>query len=195
MAGEEDLRWLLDPLAVLRAARPKWRTVEEQTVIPEATPEVPDPEPIVTPEYTEVYVDAEDLPEEIAPEDEVGVSLGAKIALVAGALAQQTDKSALVAVGRVTRTSGLLLPGGTVNLSVTFDTEALAVPESGWVQIQASIAWLGKTYAVVVPGSITSTGCTVRVTALDTVVFTPSDFVTYEAVCLYTYAPPYDPEA
>lgn len=193
MAGEDDLRARFNPLDWILAARPKWRTIPESTVTPPATPENPDPEPIVTPERTEAYTDPGDLPDEVASGAEL--SLGGQIALVQAALAQQVDKRIRVAIGRRSLTNGVpLLAGATANLTVTFDTEALDVPEPGWVQIQPAIAWMGKTTAIVVPGTVTTEGCTVRVTALDVVVPDSSNPITYEAVCPYLYVEPFEPE-
>lgn len=184
----EDLRSLLDPLAVVRAARPQWREVPERIFTPAPTEEVPDPEPVVVPGYTEAYTDPADLPDVIADE---GIDLAAQIALVQAALAQLTDKRTRVAVGRITLTSGTYQAGATIDLPIVFDEPALAVPESGWVQVQPGVAWMGRTRAVVLSGSITATGCTVRVTVIAATVPSSAQPITYEAVCIYSYAAPF----
>lgn len=186
--ASDDLRALLNLPEILAAARPKMRTIPATTYTPEPTAGDPDPEPITVPERTEVYVEPTSLPEEIAPGGQV--DLVAQVNLLHARLGQIGDTYTRVAVGRAVVTSGVYTIGQSFDVTITFDTPALAVPESGWVQIQPAIAWMGRTKAVVKAGSFTTAGCTVTVTALNAIAPSPGDPITYEAVALYNYTPP-----
>lgn len=188
-----DLRKVLDLAAVLANARPKMRTIPATTYTPAPTTEDPNPEPIPVPERTEVYVDPAELPEAVTTTDGRGrpaLDLGAQLALLQARVAQMGDARTRVAAGRATVTSGVYLAGATFEVPILFDTPALAVPESGWVQIQPAIAWLGRTKAVVKEGSFTKTGCTITVTALNAISLAAANPITYEIVALYSYTPP-----
>lgn len=198
--SDDDLRSLLDPIAAILAARPKWREVPESTYTPPATPEEPDPEPIVTPARTELYVDPADLPDEVTGMG--GVDLGAQLALLQSMVAWLWSSQQIrMATGRVTLTaippgtSPTWTAGETADLPVLWDAPPLIVPVDGDVEVEATLVWQGKTTGQVKAGSITSTGCTVTVKNVSgsVVVPTSSQPITYIVRAQYLYLPPYTP--
>lgn len=200
--SDDDLRSLLNPVQAILAARPKWREVPESSWTPPATPEEPDPEPVVIPARTELYVDPADLPPEVVSQAGDGVNLGAQLALLQSMVRWLwTSQQIREATGRVTLTA---IPPGTAptwaagesaDLAVTWDATPLIVPADGDVEVDAAIAWAGKTSAVVKPGSITSTGCTITVKNISGSVVVPvaAQPITYIVRALYLYLPPYTP--
>lgn len=199
MSGD-DLRGLLDPIAAILAARPKWRELPETSYTPPATPEEPDPEPIVTPARTELYVDPADLPDEATGMG--GVDLGAQLALLQSMVAWLWSSQQIrQVVGRVTLTAippgtaPTWAAGETADLAVMWDSAPLIVPADADVEVDAAVAWAGKTTGVVKPGSITSTGCTITVKNISGSVVVPvsAQPITYIVRGLYLYLPPYTP--
>lgn len=189
-----DLRAVLDPLLALAAARPRIRDIPAQTIAP------PDPAvvgeeasglpPVVIPARVEITPDPATLPPQVLA-DNGQPDLHKMLALTMAAVAQVTDRRVRVATGRTTLATGVYLAGQGVTLDVAFDTPALAVPESGWVQTQPAVAWLGRTRAVIVDGSITDVGCRIRVTALSPITPTALNPITFDVVAIYSYAPPF----
>lgn len=196
----EDLRGLLDPLAALLRARPRWRHVPEGQFTPEPTQTDPAPEPVPIPARTEVYTDPADLPDVLTVDDTV--DLGGQISLVQSALAWLWGELQLrVVTGSVTVTGGPNAPqpwaaGTTMDVPVTWDQAPLRTPTGVVVQIEAGILAAGKTTAVVIPESITDLGATVRLTNVSggPVVVTAQQTITYTAQALYLWVPPYEPE-
>lgn len=198
----DDLRAILDPLATIRAARArKFVYTAETTYTPPATEQDPDPTPVDVEAPTRIGLLAEELPPELTfemPEAAGGavasLSIPATVGLLWGALGQMQDQEIRSVAGRVAVPNGAMLAGATVDLSVAWDEAPLEVPTGGVVTVYAAIAWLGRTTALIVPGSITATGCTVRVRALAAVSPSAGNPITVEATALYLYAPPYTPE-
>lgn len=172
--------------------------VEERSAvtIPAPDPEVVGPEvagaeDIEVPARTVLTPDLSGLPEELlGPEGQPAIP--AIVAYLWATVQQRSAARVRVAIGRATVTSGTLLVGATLDVAITFDAPALAVPESGWVQQQSAVAWLGRTKATIVEGSITTTGCTVRVTALNTVALSVANPIAFEAITIYAYTEPFE---
>ncbi len=178
----------IDPLALIRAASVGIRMVPASSYLPIPTEADPDPQPVPIPAQKRIVLDPGTLPDRLEIADGQPVDLAALVAVIWGALQQKDAARTRVAVGRTTLASGVYLAGATIDLPITFDIPPLSVPESGWVQLQPAIAWLGRTKAVVKEGSITATGCVVTVTALAAITPTAVNPITYEAVCVYTYS-------
>lgn len=99
MAGD-DLRGLIGPLAVVLAARAKFRQVPESTYTPQPTQADPNPVPIVVPASTEVYVEPTQLPAQITSNGTI--DLGAQVALIQAAVGQLSDQRLMRASATVT---------------------------------------------------------------------------------------------
>lgn len=187
--ADADLRALLDPLAAVAGARPRYRDIAASTVTPDPTPEVPSPSPIVVPARTEAYTAPADLPPSVAV---ATVDLGAQVALVAAALAQLwADAQVRTVAGRVTLTSGAYTAGQSFDRTITWDEAPLRTPTGGVVSISSGFTWSGKCTAKIKPGTLSDTGATITIKAL--AAFTPdgSQPVTFEVAGLYFYVPPF----
>lgn len=195
--SEDDLRALLNPIAAILAARPRYREVPESIYQPPSIDGGSPPEPVIRPAHTELYVDPADLPAEVVGADGEGVSLGGQLALVQSMLAWVWGEMQIrAAVGRVTLTSGgPFLAGQERDFNITWDEPPLKTPTGGVVTVHAGVAWMGKVTAVIVPGTLTVTGCTVRAAFLNTVVPSGGQPVTLEPQGLYLWVPPYGEEA
>ncbi len=197
-----DARALLDPLATIRAARAvKFRYSADKWFTPPPTEENPSPEPVQVEAPERVGVLVEELPEVLQvpiPQPDGTVSLGTDLAsqlgVMWGALGQIQDQEIRTVAGRAALPNGTYLPGVVTEVAVVWDETPLEVPTGGIVTVYAAIAWLGKTTARIVPGSITATGCTVEVRALAAVVPSAANPITVEAQALFLYAPPFIPE-
>lgn len=199
-----DLRSMLDPLATIRAARArryvriadKWHTPPPTTTDPTPTP-VPVPDPPVS-----VGVIAEELPSHLqvtTPSatgggSEVAINLNEMIGVLWGAVGQIQDQEIRSVAGRAALPNGVYAAGSVTEVAVRWDATPLEVPTGGVVSVYAAIAWLGKVTALIKPGTLTATGCTVQVRALTAVVPSAANPVTVEAQALYLYSPPYTPE-
>lgn len=196
--GEDDLRALLDPLQTLLVARPKWRTIPARDETPAPTPEMPDPPQVVIPARVEPYTDPADLPPSLLVDGRV--DLAAQIALVQSAVAWLWGELQLRAVtGRITVTGGPLgigawAAGAEMTRAIAWDQVPLRTPTGVVVQIEAGILSAGKTSAVVVPESITDTGCEVllRNISAGPVIVTAQQPITYTAQGLYLFIPPFE---
>lgn len=186
----DDLRSILDPLAAVVAARPRWRIIPGITYVPDGTEADPTPEPVTEPERTELYTAPADLPHEVAADGTV--DLVAQVALLQAAVAQlHADVQIRTVSGRATLTSGIHQARQTFELPVLWDEAPLRVPTGGLVSMQPAIAWLGRTTAHVKPGSLSAKGCTVIVSVLSTVVPTVATPITYEVSGIYFFVPPF----
>lgn len=182
----DDLRSLLAPLAVVAGARPRYRLVPASSTTPPATPEDPDPEPIVTPARTEVYTEASELPDAITPDGVV--DLGGQLALLHAAVAQLwADLEIRTVLATRTLTSGVYLAGTTFELNPTWDSAPLRTPTGPVLTINAYVGWMGRTTARVT--ALSDAGCTVLVTVLSTVAPTSSQPLGYEVTGQYFYVP------
>lgn len=176
----EDLRALLDPLLAVKAARPVVRTVETPdgsqhqvaAVMPEQLPAV-----AVIPD----------------PDRGPGIDLGAQVALLQSALGRLADMQLRGVHGQRTFTSTLIWAAGdTRDVAITWTSMPLAPCRYAVVRMDVGIAWLGKLAASVVQGSVTDTGCTVRITATAAVVITAGSPLTVHADGSYFYWPPFE---
>ncbi|MDN5931550.1 MAG: hypothetical protein L0I24_10890 [Pseudonocardia sp.] len=184
----DDVRALLDPLAAILAARPRFRTIPQRSVTPAPTPEIPDPPPIITPARVEVYTDPADLPEEITTG--AGVDLGAQIALVQAALAQSATVELRAASAQVTLPTSMAADtdydltaawagGPTQTVPVVVSTVAAG---PGPLQVRAITV---QTLAA------TTTGVTVRLRARRALLgLDPDD--RYDVNAIYSYSPPFE---
>lgn len=196
--ADEDLRRLIDPLAAVVGARPRWRTIPGFTYTPPGTEAEPDPAPVTVPARSEAYVDPADLPAELAGDG--AVSLNEQVALLHAAVAQLfgdieiRSVSGSVVVSSVPAGLGPTWgPGESATVPVVWSTPPLRVPVHADVEVSAPIALLGRTAGEVVPGSITVEGCTVRVHNISAtpVVPTAATALTFTARALYFYLPPF----
>lgn len=188
----DDLREILDPIAAILRARPKWRHVPEQVI--EQPPDAEgDPRPPVTlPARTEVYVDPAELPEEIV--ENGGVDLGAQLAVVQSMLAWIWDEMQFRSVTAQYALTGVHLAGQEVEIPVTWDQVPAKTPTSATVTINAPIAWLGRTSARVDPDTVTATGATLVVTVLNAINPGENNPIVYDVAGTYFWVPPYQPE-
>ncbi len=121
------------------------------------------------------------------------MSLTRQVALLHQGVVQIADQEIRTVAGRAALPNGTYQSGAVREVAVTWDETPLEIPTGGIVTVYAAIAWLGKTTARIVPGSITATGCTVEVRALAVVVPNAANPITVEAQALYLHAPPYEP--
>lgn len=186
-----DLRALLDPLASVRAARPRWRVVPDRTYVPDPFPGDPDPAPVVIPGRTEVFTAAADLPDEVVSPQ--GVDLGGQIALVAAALAQYTDVVLRPASAEIT------LPA---TFAANTDVDIAAAWVDGPTQtvpVAVSVLPLGPSplqVRAITARALTTTvtGVTVRFRARRAVLgLDPED--RYVVHAIYSHTPPFIPES
>lgn len=188
-----DLRALLDPIAALLAARPRYREVPATVYQPPPDEDGELPPPVTVPARTELYVDPAELPDVVSPDGEA-ISLAAQVALVHSMLAWIWDEMQLrsVAAQHILAT-GPYLTGHVLELDLTWTEPPAATPTSAQVSINAPIAWLGRTTASVKPGSVTALGCTIVVQVLNTISPNPSNPIVYDAQGTYFWVPPYEP--
>ncbi len=192
MTRPDDVRALLDPLAAILAARPRFRTLPQRTITPPATPELPDPDPIVTPARVEAYVTPADMPPEVGGD----VSLGTQLALVQAALAQLADQ-------RVVHTSAAVIPPALPTANVDIDVT------TGWTNGTTQTVPALVSIVPVGPGPLQQRAVTATVTAISTsgvtVRFRAKRPMTglsawdvddrYVINAIYEYTPPFVPEA
>lgn len=195
----DDLRNLLNPIAAVVAARSRWRTIPGYTYNPPGTEADPDPEPVTVPERTEAYIDPADLPPEIV--EDGTASLNEQVALLQAAVAQLYGDIQIRSVaGKTTLTAvpagvGLTWDAGEqATLPIVWSSAPLRTPTYADVEVDAPIALLGRTTAQVVAGSITDTGCTIRVTNTSVAPVLPTAVspITYTARALYVFLPPFE---
>lgn len=107
-----------------------------------------------------------------------------------GAVWQILHAEHLTAVGRVTITSGIYETGETTEFAVLWDETPATTPAGGAVIVYSAVAWMGRTTARVKPGTMSATGCTIVMTAIDDVTPSSSSPITYEVQAPYDYYPP-----
>jgi len=198
---KQDIREIgsvLDTIALFKAVPSKaWSYTADANQTPPATPDNPNPDPVIVTPPVRFGPIAEDLPAVLRTG--IGPDAGIDLAKMGGAtwdvVHRILNRQQRVAVGRTTVTTGVWLAGSTREITVAWDEKPLATPAAGAVMVYAAIAWLGKTTATVKPGSITSTGCTLVVKALAAVTPVVANPITYEVQAAYDYFPPYVPEA
>lgn len=178
-----------DALAAVLASVTRLRTVPAQTFTPPATDDDPDPEPYTLPAREVVEVDPDTLPAEVLRGDG-RVSLTQQVAMLWGAVGRVPEQEIRTVAGRVALTTGTYLAGATTTLTLTWDEAPLKTPTGGVTAVQAAVAWLGRVTATVVPGTLSATGCTVRVHFLAAVAPSAGQPVTVEAQGMYLWTPP-----
>lgn len=192
---DEDLRALLDPIAAVLAARPRYRDIPETIYQPPADEDGRQPDPVIYPARTELYVDPADLPAAAVSPNGDAVSLGAQLALVQSMLAWVWDEMQFRSVtAQHVLDDGPYLAGRTLEVPVTWDETPQKTPTSASVTINAPIAWLGRTSARVNPGSVTVTGATVVVTVHNAISPGDNNPITYDVTGTYFWVPPYQQE-
>lgn len=196
--ADDDLRKLIDPLAAVVAARPRWRTIPGFTYTPPGTEAEPDPAPVTVPERSEAYVDPAELPHELISDG--AVSLNEQVALLHAAVAQIfgdieiRSVSGSVVVSSVPPGLGPTWDGGeSATVPVTWSSPPLRLPAHADVEVSAPIALLDRTAGEVVPGSITMQGCTVRIRNISAVPVVPTvaTALAFTVRALYLYLPPF----
>lgn len=184
----DDLREILDPLAAVLAARPRFRQVAATTITPPVTPEQPAPVPIVTPARTEAFTAPGDLPDATVTDDDL--DLGAQVALLQAAVAQLWgDLEIRTVAGRFTQTSGVYTAGASYELLIGWDSTPPRTPTGALVSIQSYIGWQGRVTAKVKAGEVSSAGCTVTVSVLNAITPDAARPITFEVSGLYFYVP------
>lgn len=193
--ADDDVRALFDPIAILRAARPKFREVPEQTYTPPATAGDPDPAPVTVPARTEVYTDPADLPDEVKVDGTVDLitQLGIVQAGLARVVADLQIRTVFASTTLAPTVPLTLAAGSTRDVALTWATPPLAHVLGAVARLDVGVAWQGKVTGHVKDGSVTDTGCTVTVTVVGvgTVVITTALPLTVNADGLYLYWPPY----
>ncbi|BBG01544.1 MULTISPECIES: hypothetical protein [Pseudonocardia] len=179
----DALRAVLD--AVVRK-----RVIPGYTYTPEPTGDDDEPEPVIIPPREILEVDTTDLPAEVL-DPTGGVDLATQVALLYEAIRRTRAIQLRSVRARHMITSGIL-SAGTYNYPVTWTTTPLAPVEAALSRMDLSIAWQGSVSAALVDGSVTDTGCTIRLTVTATVVPSGSSPITLHADGLYTYLPPYE---
>lgn len=184
MTEPVDLRELLIPVDVVKA-------------VPVETYEIPSYEvdiegqddPLVVPARTMITPVVANLPDAL----KMGTGtwrVEAVIGTLWGAVWQILNGQHLTAVGRVTITSGIYEPAQTAELAVLWDEAPAAIPAGGAVIVYPAVAWMGRTTARIKPGTMSATGCTIVMTAIDDVTPSSSSPITYEVQAPYDYYPP-----
>jgi hypothetical protein len=200
-----DARHLLDPLAVIRAARAKaWKYKFEQVVTPPPTEQNPNPQPVVRDAPDHIGPVAEDLPATLqvptqgpSGESTLGISLGRQVGVLWGAMGQLQDSELVSTSGRVSVTTlgvaTLLQPGQSIERPVTWDSAPPAVPTGGLALVQVGLTLLGRITAWIKTGSCTATGAVVVIKNISATPILPTVAlpINVEVVGLGTYIPPY----
>jgi hypothetical protein len=181
----------IDALIAVADSAVRKRTIPAATYSPPPTTDNPNPASYTVPAREVVEVDPATLPPEVVNSDG-RVSLTQQVAMLWGAVGQVPEQEIRTVAGRVTMNSGSYQAGATQDLSVTWDQAPLRSPTGGVVAVQAAVAWLGRVTAVVVPGTLTTAGCTVRARFLGTVAPTSGSPVTVEAQGMYLWTPPHE---
>ena len=174
-----DLRALFDPLAAVKAARPGVVTVDDGNG-PRTVAAV---DPSALPDVATVN----------GPDDAQKIDLGAQVALIQSALGRLADMQLRGVHGAATLTVTITInPGQTRDVPLTWEVAPLAACRHAVARLDVGVAWLGKVSGSVVPGSVTDSGCTVRLTAASLVVITSAQPLTVHADGTYLYWPPFE---
>lgn len=182
----EDARSILDPLETIRNARArKFRTVWD-----------PDEKP-------RIGVIAEELPEvlqrpmaALGEEPLIGIELSSQIGVLWGAINQLLDQETRIVTGRALVPNGTYRSGDVVDVPITWDVAAPEVPSDVTAIPMASMPTaMGKIRALVVPGSVTETGATIRLTfsGIGATAVNAALPIAVEATGRYIWTPPYVP--
>lgn len=175
----EDIRALLDPKETIRNARAR-KFVRETA---------PTEEP-------RVGVIAEELPEVLVNRDAgtPGIDHGKMIGVLWGFCNQIIDQEARSVVGRGMVPNGNYSNGSTVTIAVSWDEAPLEAPSDVVAVAMVGMpTGMGKVRARVVPGSVSLTGCQVRVSFTGTVVASNALPIAIEVTGRYIWIPPYVP--
>jgi hypothetical protein len=177
----EDIRAVLDPLEAIRNARAR-KFIQETS---------PTDEP-------RLGVIAEELPEIIVNRDagRPGVDLVQQVAVLWGAFNQLLDQETRIVTGRALVPNGTYHAGDTVDVPIVWDTPSPEVtPDVTAIPLASMPTAMGKIRALVVPGSVTLHGCTVRLTfsGVGVTAVTNALPIAVEATGRYIWTPPYTP--
>jgi hypothetical protein len=174
----EDLRKVIDPLETIRQARARKFIYSD----------APQREP-------RVGLIAEELPEILQNDDAevLGIDLVQVVGTLWGAINQLLDQETRIVTGRNLVPNGTYRDGDVVDVSITWDEPAPEVPTDVTATALASMPTaMGKIRALVVPGSVTETGCTIRLTfsGIGPTVVNNALPIAVETVGRYIYTPP-----
>jgi hypothetical protein len=186
----------IDPRAIIKAALVKVEEVAATSFTPPATPDLPDPQPIVIPAKTVLAPVITALPDVLKSADGENYSLSGAVALIWAMLQSMEIRTV---TGHVTVST---IPGGAggsiwaANASfdkpITWDVVAPESPTGVLINAEAGVLSAGKTVAVLKPGTATAVGATLTCTNISggNVVVNATNPITYNAQALYIYTPP-----
>lgn len=192
MTQPADIQTLLDSLAALREAKPRWREVPASTVQPPPLPDGSEADPIEIPARTELILDG--LPDVLSP-DGVGLDIGATLTAVVAAVQQIQAQQIRIVAGHVTFNTARILPAGSVTeVAVTWMSPPLAPVQGVLPDLDVGVAWQGRVTAAVKEGSVGDRGCTVLLSVVGGGVVISSGMpLTVRATGIYLYSPPITP--
>lgn len=189
----------IDPYATVKAAGVQVYVTPETTYQPPVTPETPNPAPVVTPESRRLVPDLAALPDFLKSPDGPWLDLPAAVAIL-WQIWTSLEIRSVAGVHTVTTISPegagtAWAPGLTIERAVTWQTPAPTIPTGSRVSVEAGLVNVGKTIAVVKPGSLTTTGCVIQATNISGgyIVINDSDqIVSYTVEGQYLYTPVLD---
>ncbi len=188
----------IDPRAVIKAALVKVQEIPASSFTPPATPDQPDPQPIVIPAITRLIPVMANMPDILKSADGEFYDLSGAVALIWAMLQSMEIRSVTGHVTISTIPGGV---GGTIwaaNASfdkpITWDTPAPETPTGVLINAEAGVLSAGKTIAVVKDGTATTVGATLTCTNVSggNVIVNSTNPITYNAQALYIYTPPLD---
>jgi hypothetical protein len=186
----------IDPRAIIKAALVKVQEVPPSSFTPPATPDLPDPQPIVIPAKTVLSPVIASMPDIIKSADGEFYDLNGAVSLIWAMLQSMEIRTV---TGHVTVSAIPGGVGGTIwaagaafDKLITWDTAAPETPTGVLVSAEAGVLTAGKTIAVVKDGTTTAVGATLTCTNISggSVVVNASNPITYNAQALYIYTPP-----
>lgn len=186
----------IDPRVIIKAASVKVQEIAASSFTPPATPDAPDPQPIVIPAITRLSPVMANMPDILKSADGQYYDLNGAVALI-WAMLQSMEIRAVT--GHVTVST---IPGGvggtiwaanaSFEKTITWDVAAPETPTGVLINAEAGVLSAGKTVATLKPGTATTTGATLTCTNVSggNVVVNSSNPITYNAQALYIYTPP-----
>ncbi len=186
----------IDPRAIIKAASVKVQEIPASSFTPPATPEVPDPQPVVIPAITRLTPVLSALPDLLKSGNGENYDLSGAVALIWAMLQSMEIRTV---TGHVTLST---IPGGvggsiwaagaSFEKPITWDTPAPEAPTGVLISAEAGVLSAGKTIAVVKDGTATSIGATLTCTNVSggNVIVNSTNPITYNAQALYIYTPP-----
>lgn len=186
----------IDPRAIIKAASVKVQEVPAGSFTPPATPDVPDPQPIVIPAITRLTPVMANMPDILKSVDGQYYDLSGAVALIWAMLQSMEIRTVTghVTVSTIPGGAGgtIWAAGDSFDKDITWDVAAPEVPTGVLISAEAGVLTAGKTVATVKPGTATTTGATLTCTNISggNVIVNTNNPITYNAQALYIYTPP-----